>query len=282
MRNYILLLLLLYTFNLIAQCDNPQTITQGNQTFYGCITDSGEKNGDGTLTVKLENQIQIFKGVWEYGVFLSGKFSILTNEGDNIHTEEGVFNKSVVLKDGIMTKFDLKYQCGDSLFVLDNSIMETIIKNYEPQPSTYNYLNHYQESDIISDRDSTTVKLRSSESHRYLKMEINEEEFEWMFDTGGGDISIGYNAWQRILKQDQVDVLDLHIPQCGEAVGGHINFYETYKINNLKLGDFLLQNVIVRVAIDEGNNDSLLGLPFMSKFSDVKWSLVNNELVFIK
>ena len=201
MRNYILLLLLLSTFNLFAQCDSPQTITQGNQTFYGCITDSGNKNGDGMLTVKFEDQIQIFDGVWEYDVFLSGKFSVLTNKGDTILTKEGVFNKSGVLKEGKVTEFDVKGYCGDSLFVFNNSIIETIIKNYEPQSSTSNYLNHYQESDIISDRDSTTVKLRSSESHRYLKMEINEEEFEWMFDTGGGDISIGYNAWQRILKK---------------------------------------------------------------------------------
>ena len=129
---------------------------------------------------------------------MSGKISWLTNKEDLIQVEEGEFNKQGVLKNGVTKSYNLKFQCGEDLFTAENSIVETIINNYEEEASTSNFKNHYNASDIISDNVSTTVKLRSTESHKFLKMMINDEEYEWMFDTGGGDISIGYNSWQRI------------------------------------------------------------------------------------
>jgi len=281
MKNYVLLFLAFCSVNLFAQCDNPQMITQGTTTYYGCLTDAREMHGPGTLTHTSKDQIQIQDGIWEYGDFLSGKISWLTNKEDLIQVKEGEFNKQGVLKTGVTKSYNLKFQCGEDLFTAENSIEETIINNYEEEASTSNFKNHYNASDIISDNVSTTVKLRSTESHKFLKMMINDEEYEWMFDTGGGDISIGYNSWQRILKNDQGDILDLNIQTCANGVGG-IAYYNSYKINNLKIGDFTLNNVVVSVAVDEGNNNSLIGVPFLKKFSDVQWSLITDELLLVK
>ena len=57
---------------------------------------------------------------------------------------------------------------------------------------------------------------------------------------------------------------------------------DTFQLNNLKLGDFTINNVVVSVAHDPGNNDNLMGLGFCKKFSDVQWSLINEKILFIK
>ena len=51
-------------------------------------------------------------------------------------------------------------------------------------------------------------------------------------------------------------------------------------LDNLKIGDYILNNFIVKVALD--NNYSLLGTDFLNKFTNVEWNMKKNELSLVK
>ena len=267
----------------MSQCDPPEEIARAGMTYFGCLNDSEEMHGYGTLT-RTEGDIkQIQSGTFEYDVFLNGEF-ILLDHGDTTLYQKGEFNRqSHILKTGISKHYgSLTFQCGASEITPKNTIRTFTYKNYEVLDETSNFDNHYNAHDIISKGDSTYVRIDTRSSHQYIAVKVNTVEGEWMFDTGGGDLSIGYNLWSRIIDQVDVEYEDLNIETCGMGVGGNPNFYDTFKLNNLKLGDFTINNVVVSVAHDPGNNDNLMGLGVCKKFSDVQWSLINEKILFIK
>ena len=59
------------------------------------------------------------------------------------------------------------------------------------------------------------------------------------------------------------------------------------RIESVKIGEFVVKNVIAIVPIDKdqnGNNinDLLIGVGFLKKFKDVEWSLNYNKMRFYK
>ena len=53
-------------------------------------------------------------------------------------------------------------------------------------------------------------------------------------------------------------------------------------IKELKIGSYTIKNVVAIVRTLESANTSLLGMGFLKKFNEVKWSLIAKELVFYK
>ena len=51
-------------------------------------------------------------------------------------------------------------------------------------------------------------------------------------------------------------------------------------IDKIKIGDYYLNNVIAEVSLD--NNYSLLGIEFLSKFSNVEWNMKEQVLKLYK
>ena len=51
-------------------------------------------------------------------------------------------------------------------------------------------------------------------------------------------------------------------------------------IDKIKIGDYYLNNVIAEVSLD--NNYSLLGIEFLSKFSNVQWDMNDKKLLLYK
>ena len=284
MRSFLFFAFCFFLSNaIVSQCDQPEEIVREGLTYFGCLNDSEEMHGYGTLT-RTEGDIkQIQSGVFEYDVFLNGEITLL-DHGDTTLYQKGEFNRhSQHLKTGISKHYgSLTFQCGASEITPENTIRIVTYKDYEVLDESSNFDNHYNAKDIISKGDSTYVHIDTRNSHQYITVKINKVEGEWMFDTGGGDLSIGYNLWSRIIDQVDVEYENLNIETCGMGVGGHPNFYDTFQLNNLKLGDFTVNNVVVSVAHDPGNNDNLMGLGFCKKFSDVQWSLINEKVLFIK
>ena len=52
------------------------------------------------------------------------------------------------------------------------------------------------------------------------------------------------------------------------------------RIYEIKIGDYIVKNVVAKVMLD--NNSSLLGTGFLLKFSDVHWNMNDNKLILYK
>ena len=54
---------------------------------------------------------------------------------------------------------------------------------------------------------------------------------------------------------------------------------EIIVIDELKIGDYIIKNVVARVI---ESNSSLLGTGFLNKFSNVEWNMKKKELILYK
>ncbi len=61
---------------------------------------------------------------------------------------------------------------------------------------------------------------------------------------------------------------------------GGISNGKTVILNNVKIGDYVLNNVVATVSLD--SNFSLLGTGFLLKFSNVKWDMKEETLTIFK
>ena len=99
-----------------------------------------------------------------------------------------------------------------------------------------------------------------------------------MFDTGAENFSIGMRMFER-LKNSGIKYRDLNQTIKTFGVGGESQG-KLVLIDKIKIGDYYLNNVIAEVSLD--NNYSLLGIEFLSKFSNVRWDMNLDSLVLYK
>ena len=81
------------------------------------------------------------------------------------------------------------------------------------------------------------------------------------------------------LKNSGVKYRDLNQTIKTFGVGGESQG-KLVLIDKIKIGDYYLNNVITEVSLD--NNYSLLGIEFLSKFSNVQWDMSLGSLVLYK
>ena len=81
------------------------------------------------------------------------------------------------------------------------------------------------------------------------------------------------------LKNSGVKYRDLNQTIKTFGVGGESQG-KLVLIDKIKIGDYYLNNVITEVSLD--NNYSLLGVEFLSKFSNVQWDMSLGSLVLYK
>ena len=81
------------------------------------------------------------------------------------------------------------------------------------------------------------------------------------------------------LKNSGVKYRDLNQTIKTFGVGGESQG-KLVLIDKIKIGDYNLNNVIAEVSLD--NNYSLLGIEFLSKFSNVEWNMKEQVLKLYK
>ena len=81
------------------------------------------------------------------------------------------------------------------------------------------------------------------------------------------------------LKNSGVKYRDLNKTIKTFGVGGESQG-KLVLIDKIKIGDYYLNNVIAEVSLD--NNYSLLGIEFLSKFSNVQWDMNDKKLLLYK
>ena len=84
------------------------------------------------------------------------------------------------------------------------------------------------------------------------------------------------------LKENGLDYVDLGIVIPTIGIRGEPTENMVIKIKEISIGQFKVKNVIAFVETLETANSSLLGIDFLKKFSEVKWSLISEQLTLYK
>ena len=108
-----------------------------------------------------------------------------------------------------------------------------------------------------------------------------EYSARFIFDTGAESFSIGYRLFND-LKEKGLEYEDLNVDISTVGVSGVSFKSNAIVIKELKIGSYTIKNVVAIVRTLESANTSLLGMGFLKKFNEVKWSLIAKELVFYK
>jgi predicted aspartyl protease len=90
--------------------------------------------------------------------------------------------------------------------------------------------------------------------------------------------TIGKTLFNRMEKAG-VEFIDLNKKVVSQGIGGVSNGKKII-LNNIKIGDYFLNNVVATVSLD--NNYSLLGTGFLLKFKNAIWKMQQNKLLLYK
>jgi hypothetical protein len=319
MKKLILLFALLTCLNNYSQCDENIKIPFVDGTFgyyKGCLNDENRPNGFGVLitdsyrqegiwfegrlndpkgkTTYFKNN-EVYEGLYKNGVLSKGKY-IQKNEDISIEYT-GDFNGVVFQGNGRLESISANGKTikngewfNDALYkgtekTTYNSGLVTI-KTYELGKLIKvirNDRNYYDPDDIVSDSKRSVINLKKQGSENELisykvVMDISGIRGEWTFDTGAQLTSIGQRMFNRFVKEG-IKYKDLNREIKTFGVGGESQG-KLVVLDNIKIGDYILNNFIVKVALD--NNYSLLGTDFLNKFTNVEWNMKKNELSLVK
>jgi hypothetical protein len=152
--------------------------------------------------------------------------------------------------------YEMIYKCGDPF--IDSVAFS---KNWH----------QHMEKDIKGP-PTDTLKILSLNGMTYVKIKIGSMMNIWLFDTGATDLVINKDM-EETLKKEQV-ITDQHYLGIGEyeMANGMIDTCRKYKINNVQIGQYTIDNIIV--AVTEKGKRIIAGKTLMNKFR--KW-VVNNQ-----
>ena len=253
----------------------------------------GRLNGEGEKVSPNGKQI----GVFSNGVLIRGSIRIDFNDSFQISTGEFVEgllhgqNGVMIIneKNGTL-KSEGEFRRGSLMTGTETESYISgleIIKKYENGLMVglpvRNDKNYYNINDIQGDSEYSEIKLKKegnlNEGISYIiELEIDGVSGDWIFDTGAVNFSIGMRMFER-LKNSGVKYRDLNQTIKTFGVGGESQG-KLVLIDKIKIGDYYLNNVITEVSLD--NNYSLLGVEFLSKFSNVQWDMSLGSLVLYK
>ena len=267
----------------------------GNIVLFTGKFEKGTLNGEGRIVFN-ENQ-DIRDGIFKKNNIISGKIILNSDNQQQIYEGNFIENKlhgdnavhTITNNEGSLVKQG-KFLRGSLITGTETEKYYNgleIIKKYENGDligfPLRNDKNYYNLDDIEGDSEYSEIKLKKegnlNEGISYLiELEIDGVSGDWIFDTGAVNFSIGMRMFER-LKNSGVKYRDLNQTIKTFGVGGESQG-KLVLIDKIKIGDYYLNNVITEVSLD--NNYSLLGVEFLSKFSNVQWDMSLGSLVLYK
>ncbi|MEO6734619.1 MAG: retropepsin-like aspartic protease [Ferruginibacter sp.] len=160
--------------------------------------------------------------------------------------------------------YEVMYKCGDPF-----SNQETLDKNW----------NRSLEKDITGPL-SDTIKILTLNGMTYVKVKTGSKTQFWLFDTGASDLLIN-KEMEKDLKIENI-ITESNYLGTGEyeMANGMIDTCRRYKINNIQIGKFSVNNIVVAVT-DKGKR-IIVGKGLLNKFSNWVLSNRDNTLIITK
>ena len=285
-----------------SQCEIK--IIENEDSYYkGCVNFEGKPDGDGNLKVQLKNQSQLFDGIFKNGVFISGEVSVIFDSGDMSLTTYSDYSNEIISKEVVIfsdkSQLITFYESGKKVKDLrtfgpgDNKglVIERFYLDGVKISENSNIDNNRVPEDIVGDEKHIDINLiQDKNEYRievdFLALDGTSFTVPIKLDTGATDFFIGQNLYQELLKK--CDITDLNVIAKMGGVGSSFKA-KHIKIKEIKIGDYLIKNVIAIVPLEgekDNNGDDinniLFGIDIMKKFKEVTWSLTNNKLRFVK
>jgi len=285
-----------------SQCEIK--IIENEDSYYkGCVNFEGKPDGDGNLKVQLKNQSQSFDGIFKNGVFISGEVSVIFDSGDMSLTTYSDYSNEIISKEVVIfsdkSQLITFYESGKKVKDLrtfgpgDNKglVIERFYLDGVKISENSNIDNNRVPEDIVGDEKYIDINLiQDKNEYRievdFLALDGTSFTVPIKLDTGATDFFIGQNLYQELLKK--CDITDLNVIAKMGGVGSSFKA-KHIKIKEIKIGDYLIKNVIAIVPLEgekDNNGDDinniLFGIDIMKKFKEVTWSLTNNKLRFVK
>ena len=160
--------------------------------------------------------------------------------------------------------FEIMYKCGDPFL--------------EKTDIDINW--SQQSADNITGPASDTINILNIRGMTYLKIKTGSLVQVWLFDTGASDLLITKDMETQLKKENIISEQNYLGTGEYEMANGMIDTCRKYKMNNIQLGKFVIDNVVV--AVSDKARRIIVGKGLLNKFSN--WSLNNsdNKLILTK
>lgn len=160
--------------------------------------------------------------------------------------------------------YEMMYKCGDPYIEKDGED-----GNWNPG----------LEKDIRGP-ESDTLNILSINGMAYLKMKTGSLVQVWLFDTGASDLLINTDMEKELKKENILN--DSNYLGTGEyeMANGMIDTCRKYRINDIRIGGFAVDNVVV--AVTEKGKRIIVGRALLNKFSRWLINNQNNSLILVK
>ncbi len=243
-----------------------------------CGSDTGCIQGD------CQNQASIY--VWENGDRYEGEFvdglfhgqgTIIFSDGSSYVGEykDGKKNGqgTATFSDGSSYVGEYKdgKRNGQGAYIYENGYSWIGEWENDEQGKGYsNTENYYNPKDIIGEVESTAIslsKLDDGSEIYHISLLIGNIKEDFIFDTGATTISMSVDFLNK-LKEGGVEVKQLDIfGATAELANGQEVPIDYALLNNIRIGDYVLNNVVVMISENEDFN-LLFGTGVLNKFSN--------------
>ena len=227
---------------------------------------NGKKHGTGTYTYSKE---QRYEGEWLNGK-KHGTGAYYYNSSDRNGPKKYVGKWENNKKNGIGSEF---YNNG---IIWKGSWFEG-----EKEDGYSNEENYYNPNDIKGGQISSVINLKEIEKdHYYISIDFNGLKKDFVFDTGATSLVMSSDFLLE-LKKHGVKMRDLKIDAgFATTASGQKVSSKDYVIDNIRIGDYLLNNVVVTVGAK--GTSSLCGISLFNKFSNVHWDMQKEQLILYR
>ncbi|MDB5208066.1 MAG: hypothetical protein JWR72_3141 [Flavisolibacter sp.] len=231
------------------------------QNIRACFTNSGQ-----TVLLQAEGFEEDFLSNCRKSIESSSEKSLDVNRIKNFCRCQLQLVKARKLTDAEMSTlsnpnsvlfYEIMYKCG-SPFV----DKEETQRNWTP----------YAEADVRG-AVSDTIDILTLNGMTYVKIKIGSMIQVWLLDTGASDLLIGTELESALKKENIINESNYLGTGEYELANGMIDTCRRYKVNNVQIGDFIIDNVLL--AVTEKGKRIIVGKALLNKFR--KWSLNNEE-----
>ena len=145
----------------------------------------------------------------------------------------------------------------------------------------FNNENYYDPNHIKGQQISSTINLKEIEKDAfYISIDFNGLKKDFTFDTGATDLTISSDLLLE-LERYGIKIRDLKIDAGSAKIeSGELVSSKYYVIDNIRIGDYLLNNVVVTVGAK--GTSSLCGIRLFNKFSNVHWDMQKEQLILYR
>jgi hypothetical protein len=299
--NVFLLLLLVVPFIGFGQCEDKcnKVIPYTNAEYTGCVNENNKQDGYGTLMFKSgESYIGCWKDgkqdgqgtyTWADGGKYVGEWKDDMRNGQGTQTWAngnkyvGEFKDGKLDGQGTYTSADGDKYVGEfkdgkqdgqgTYYYSDGSVWTGLWIDDKKFDGHYEDENYYDINHISGDVDFSIINLNklvdvSGEGCYNITLSFNGTNAEFLFDTGCSSMLINKEFLQK-LKANGVQIKQLN-NSSGRTASNQEVLMSQVIISNIKVGDFIINNLVVGV-IESGS--LLCGLGLFKKFSNAEWNM---------